>query len=121
MLKIGTINSPDDRYLYQSWFNECIISALQAAHYHDAKAFSRQDVLVLYDVCSANSWSTLNVENAIQLLELFKNFDLHCLDIVYGKLGDRDETAWIKILNEIYGFSVDISRICFAHKESMIT
>ena len=98
-----------------------MISALKADHYHDAKAFSRQDVTVLYNVSSANSWSTLEVKDAIQLLELFRTVDLHCLDFVYGKLGDRDEMDWNKILTEIYGFSIPISEICYAHKDSMLT
>ena len=76
---------------------------------------------MLYEVSSVNSWSTLEVEHVIQLLELFKTNNLHCLDVVYGKLADRDETAWIKILNEIYGFSLAISGICYAHKDNMIT
>ena len=76
---------------------------------------------VLYDVCSVNSWATLEVEDAIQLLELFKTYNLHYLDIVYGKLSDRDDTAWIKILTEIYGFTLPIAKICYAHKDDMVT
>ena len=46
---------------------------------------------------------------------------MHCLDIVFGKLGDRDETAWIKILTEVYGFTLGIAQICYGHKDSMLT
>ena len=121
VLKMGMTNSRNDRILYTAWFNGCVVPALRVSHYNDTKAFSRQDVQALYDVCSANSWSNLKVEEAIQLLGLFKTIGLHSLEVAYGKLGDRDEDAWVKILTEIYGFTIEKARICYAHKASMLT
>ena len=121
VLKMGMVNSRNDRILYKEWFNGCIVPALRVSHYNEAKTFTRQDVQALYDICHANTWSNLSTEEAIQLLGLFKTIGLHSLEVAYTKLGDRDEKTWIKILTEIYGFSLEISQICYANKTTMIT
>jgi hypothetical protein len=44
VLKVGINQNSNNRLLYQAWFNQCVVPALQEAHYHDIKAFSRQDI-----------------------------------------------------------------------------
>ena len=51
VVKNGIGNNPNNRLLFRAWFNGCIVPALQSAHYHDSKSFSRQDIQALYDVC----------------------------------------------------------------------
>lgn len=46
---------------------------------------------------------------------------LGSLDGTYGKLSGREEVFWKAILIDVYGFSVDVSNICYVHKERMIT
>ena len=75
----------------------------------------------LYDVSHCNSWSFQGVGGAIQLLQLFRTIDLHSLDVVYAKLGDRDWVAWLRILTEVYAMRQDIAKICYDHKDSMLT
>ena len=118
---MGMIESRNDRTLYTAWFNGCIVQALRASHCIDVKAFSKQDIQALYDVCYMNSWANLKDAEAIQLLGLFKLIGQNSLEVAYTKLGDRDETAWLKILTEIYDLNKEISLICYAHKETMLT
>ena len=65
VLKMGMATNRNDRILYTAWFNGCVTPALRASHYNDVKAFSRADVLALYDVCHPNSWASLGVDEAI--------------------------------------------------------
>ena len=65
VLKLGMVDGRNNRILYTSWFNGCIIPALRASHYNDSNSFSRQDIQALYDVCYTNSWANLKVEEAI--------------------------------------------------------
>ena len=65
VLRIGMVESLNDRILYTAWFNGCVVPALRVSHYNDTKAFSRQDIQALYDVCHANSWTNLKVGEAI--------------------------------------------------------
>ena len=44
VLKMGMVNSRNDRILYKEWFNGCVVPALRASHYNNSQAFSRQDV-----------------------------------------------------------------------------
>ena len=46
---------------------------------------------------------------------------LGSLDGTYGKLSDREEVFWRIILTDVYGFSLAVADICYAHKERMIT
>ena len=41
VLKMGMVDSRNDRTLYKAWFNGCVVPALRVSHYNDTKSFTR--------------------------------------------------------------------------------